>query len=188
MIDPTLAQRIRLVAFDVDGTMTDGGIYMGRTAGTDGTAVELKRFDIQDGLAFVLLRQAGLLLAMVTGRASEASRMRAAELKVDEYVEQGSLPKLAAFEAVLRRRGVAWEDVAFVGDDLIDVPILKRAGLAVAVANAVPEVKDATAYTTTAEGGRGAVREFVEAFLRARGCWTDTVQGYLAERGDDGAR
>ena len=188
MIDPAVARRIRLVAFDVDGTMTDGGLYIGRASGADGAPIELKRFDIQDGFGFVLLKRAGLLLAMVTGRASEASRMRAAELHVDDYVEQGSMKKFPAFDALLGRRGIGWEDAAFVADDLIDVPILRNVGLPVAVANAVPEVKDAAVYTTKAPGGRGAVREFVEAFLRARGCWNDTVKTYLAERGDDGSR
>ena len=98
------------------------------------------------------------------------------------------MKKFPAFDSLLERRGIGWSDAAFVADDLIDVPILRKVGLPVAVANAVPEVKEAAAYTTRASGGRGAVREFVEAFLKARGCWNDIVKTYLAERGDDGSR
>ena len=179
-----LAKRIRLVAFDVDGTMTDGGLYIG--AGQGGAALELKRFDIQDGLGFVLLKMAGLLVAMVTGREGEAARLRAAELKVDDFAAQGAAKKLQVFEEILARRSVRFEECAFVGDDLPDLPIMKRVALPVAVSNAVAEVKGAALFTTGARGGHGAVREFVEAFLKARGTWGDVVKTYLRERGDHG--
>jgi len=187
VIEPAVARRIRLVGFDVDGTMTDGGVYIGSLAtGSGEQGVELKRYDIQDGLAFVLLRLAGLTVVVTSARGGEPARARATELKVDEYVANNH--KLPAFDAVLQRRGVRWEEACYVGDDLPDLPLLRRAGLPVAVANAVPEVKAAARFTTTAAGGRGAVREFVEAFLRARGAWTDVVRQYLKERGDDAAR
>jgi 3-deoxy-D-manno-octulosonate 8-phosphate phosphatase (KDO 8-P phosphatase) len=187
VIDPDVAQRIRLVGFDVDGTMTDGGVYVGNlTTGSGEQGVELKRYDIQDGLAFVLLRLAGLTVVITSARGGEAARARAAELKVDEYVADKH--KLPAFDAILQRRGVRWEEACYVGDDLPDLPLLRRAGLPVAVGNAVPEVKAAARFTTTAGGGRGAVREFVEAFLKARGTWADVVRTYLRERGDDGSR
>ena len=185
MIEPVLAKRIRLVGFDVDGTMTDGGLYIG--AGQDTGAIELKRFDIQDGLGFVLLRKAGLLVAMVTGREGEAARIRAAELKVDDFATQATATKLQVFEEIVQRRSVRLDECAFVGDDLIDLPIMKRVGLPVAVSNAVAEVKEVAHFTTEARGGHGAVREFVEAFLRARGSWGDVVKTYLKERGDDGS-
>ena len=185
MIEPAVARRIKLVGFDVDGTMTDGGLYIGTAAGQ---GVELKRFDIQDGLGVHLLRAAGLLVAVVTGRGGDAARLRAEELKVDEFVADAGARKLPAFEQVLERRQVRWEEACFIGDDLPDLPLLRRVALPVAVANACPEAKDAARFVTQAGGGRGAVREFAEAFLKARGAWTDLVRTYLRERGDVVAR
>jgi 3-deoxy-D-manno-octulosonate 8-phosphate phosphatase (KDO 8-P phosphatase) len=185
MIEPAVARRVRLVGFDVDGTMTDGGLYIG-VAG--GQPVELKRFDIQDGLGVHLLRSAGLVVAIVTGRAGEAARMRAEELQVDEFAADAGARKLSAFEAILARHQTRWEEACFIGDDLPDLPLLRRVGLPVAVANACREAKEAARFTTAAAGGRGAIREFAEAFLQARGAWTDSVRTYLRERGDVAAR
>jgi len=185
MIEPAVARRIKLVGFDVDGTMTDGGLYIGSAGGQ---SVELKRFDIQDGLGVHLLRAAGLVVAVVTGRGGDAARIRAEELEVDEFAADAGARKLPAFEDVLRRRQVRWEEACFIGDDLPDLPLLRRVALPVAVANACPEAKDAARFVTTAGGGRGAVREFAEAFLKARGAWTDLVRTYLRERGDVVAR
>jgi len=186
VIEPVTARRIRLVGLDVDGTMTDGGLYIGPMPGDASRSLELKRYDIQDGLGIVLLKSAGLLVSIVTGRAGDSARLRAAELNVDDFVVQGTARKLTVFEGVLARHGVRMEDAAYVGDDLIDLPILKRVGLPVAVANAVPEVKAACAHVTGARGGHGALREFIETFLKARGTWNDVVKTYLQERGDDG--
>jgi 3-deoxy-D-manno-octulosonate 8-phosphate phosphatase (KDO 8-P phosphatase) len=183
MIEPALARRIRLVGIDVDGTLTDGGLYIGAHAGEK---IELKRFDIQDGMGIKLLQAAGLKVALVTGRGGEAARLRAEELRVDEFVVSGG-HKLPALETVLEKHGVAWDETCFVGDDLIDIPVMKRAALPVAVANAVAEVKACARFTTAAPGGHGAVRELTEALLRARGCWDTTVGTYLRERGDDAA-
>ena len=185
MIEPAVARRVKLVGFDVDGTMTDGGLYIG-TAG--GQPVELKRFDIQDGLGVHLLRAAGLVVVIVTGRAGEAARLRAEDLQVDEFTADAGARKLPAFEAILRRRQVRWEDACFIGDDLPDLPLLRRVALPVAVANACPEAREAARFTTAAAGGRGAVRELAEALLRARGVWTEVVRTYLHERGDVTAR
>jgi len=185
VIEPAVARRVKLVGFDVDGTMTDGGLYIG-TAG--GQPVELKRFDIQDGLGVHLLRAAGLVVVIVTGRAGEAARIRAEELQVDEFSADAGARKLPAFEAILQRRQVRWEDACFIGDDLPDLPLLRRVALPVAVANGCREAKDAARFVTTAGGGRGAVREFAEAFLQARGVWGDVVRTYLRERGDVTAR
>jgi 3-deoxy-D-manno-octulosonate 8-phosphate phosphatase (KDO 8-P phosphatase) len=186
MIEKVLAKRIQLVGVDVDGTMTDGGLYIGAASNSLGQAqpVELKRFDIQDGLGMVLLKSAGLVVVMSTGRAGEAARLRAQELGVDAFLMDPTARKLASFEAVLHKYNTRWEEAAFVGDDLPDLPILQRVGLPVAVANAVDEVQEVAAHTTRAPGGRGAVREFVETFLRARGAWTDVVRAYLKERND----
>lgn len=185
MIDVTIARRIRLVGLDVDGTLTDGGIYLG-LAGS--TPVEFKRYDIQDGLGVMLLRSAGLPVVIVTGRDGAVARLRAQELEVDEFVADPSARKLEAFEALLKRRVVRWEEACFIGDDLPDLPLLRRVGLPVATANACAEVKEAAIHTTAAGGGHGAVREFAEMFLKARGTWTEAVRGYLRERGDVTAR
>ncbi|MGH7674985.1 MAG: KdsC family phosphatase [Gemmatimonadales bacterium] len=179
VIDAALARRIRLVGLDVDGVLTDGGLYIGMTAQHP---VELKRFDIQDGLGIKLLRDAGLAVVLVSARRSEATDLRARELKVDEVVQHNQ--KLPAFDDVLRRRGVAWEDCVFVGDDLPDLPLLRRVGLPIAVANAVPEVAAAARIVTRAAGGHAAVREVAELLLRARDQWDGLIGRYLQERGD----
>ena len=181
MIEPAVARRVRLVGFDVDGTMTDGGLYIG-VAG--GQPVELKRFDIQDGLGVHLLRAAGLVVVVVTGRGGEAARLRAEELQVDEFAAEAGARKLPVFEAMLQRHQARWEEACFIGDDLPDLPLLRRVALPVAVANACHEAKEAARFTTAALGGRGAVREFAEALLKARGVWADVVRTYLRERGD----
>ncbi len=161
--------------------MTDGGVYLG-VAGDE--RVELKRFDVPDGLGVHLLRAAGLVVAVVTGRAGEAARLRAEELEVDEFWGDAGAKKLPAFEEMLQRRKLRWEEACFIGDDLPDLPLLRRVALPVAVANACPEVKQAAQVVTAASGGRGAVREFAETLLKARGTWNDLVRTYLRERGD----
>lgn len=183
MIEPAVARKIRLVGFDVDGTMTDGGVYLGLSGPTP---VELKRYDIQDGLGVHLLRKAGLLVVIVTGRNPGVAQLRAAELKVDDFAGDPSARKLPLFEEILLRRQVRWEEACFVGDDLPDVPLMRRVGLAVAVANATDDVKQIARYTTVQRGGHGAIREFAEVLLKARGVWADVVKAYLRERGDAG--
>ena len=173
------ASRVRLLGLDVDGVLTDNGVYIGPVAGT---RVELKRFDIQDGLGMILLKTAGLPVVWISGRSSEATALRAAELRVEELLQVPGPQKVRAFEQVLERRAIGWEDAAFVGDDLADLPILRRVGLPIAVANAVTEVKQAAAFVTQASGGHGAVREVVEALLRARGEWPGILERYFAEQ------
>jgi 3-deoxy-D-manno-octulosonate 8-phosphate phosphatase (KDO 8-P phosphatase) len=178
-IDAKVARRIRLVGFDVDGVLTDGGIYLGDV---DKAPMEFKRYDIQDGIGMVLLRYVGLKVVIVTGRVSASVAMRARELNVDDFAQDPDARKLPAFERILARFGIASEDAAFVGDDLPDVPILERVGLPVAVHNAVPEVARMCAVNLAGHGGRGAVREFCELLLKARGEWELACQRYLAER------
>ena len=185
MIEPTVARRIRIIGFDVDGTMTDGGVYLGVSGGE---RVELKRFDVPDGLGVHLLRTVGLVIAVVTGRAGDAARLRAEELEVDEFWGDAGAKKLPAFEEMLQRRKLRWEEACFIGDDLPDLPLLRRVALPVAVANACAEVREVARHTTERAGGRGALREFTETFLKARGAWTDAVRAYLRERGDVLAR
>ncbi len=185
MIDPGLARAIRLVGLDVDGVLTDGGIYVGRVGDH---AVEFKRFHSQDGSGAWLLRRAGILLVLASGRHSEATTIRAREMKIDEVLEDetGGGRKLTAFAALLARRGLDWSDCAFVGDDLADLPLLTRVALPIAVANAVPEVKAAARVVTERPGGQGVVREIAELLLQARreGEWERLVAEYLQERGD----
>ncbi|MGH7530069.1 MAG: KdsC family phosphatase [Gemmatimonadales bacterium] len=179
MLDAALARRIQLIGLDVDGVLTDGGLYIGHE---DGRPVELKRFHIQDGLGIKFLGQAGVRVAFVSARRSGATDQRARELRVEDVIQDNH--KLPAFAGLLERRGVRWEDAAFVGDDLPELRILERVGLPIAVANAAPEVKAAAAVVTHAAGGNGAVREVAELLLRARGVWDELVQQYLRERSD----
>jgi 3-deoxy-D-manno-octulosonate 8-phosphate phosphatase (KDO 8-P phosphatase) len=179
MIDRALARSIRLVGIDVDGVLTDGGIYLGAV---DGRPLEFKRYDIHDGLGIYFLRQAGLKIAVVTGRVSESVRLRCAELGIDELVQDAQAVKLPAFEGILRRHGIAPGEAAFIGDDFPDMAILRVVGLPVAVANAVAEVRDACRVRLTRPGGRGAVREFAELLLRGRGEWETLCERYVTER------
>lgn len=179
MIPPELARRIRLVGFDVDGVLTDNGIYVGPI---NGERVELKRFDIQDGLGHVMLRTAGIPVIWLSGRTSDATALRAKELRIDELLQVGGPQKVAALSGVIERRGLTWDEVAFVGDDLADLPVLRRVGLPIAVANAVAEIKGVARYVTQASGGRGAAREAIEALFKARGEWDDLVTRYFTEQ------
>jgi 3-deoxy-D-manno-octulosonate 8-phosphate phosphatase (KDO 8-P phosphatase) len=177
-LSTTAARRVRLIGLDVDGVLTDNGVFIGPIAGQ---RVELKRFDIQDGLGLMLLRTAGLPVVWLSGRNSEATSLRAAELRVEEVLQVSGPRKASAFGEMLQRRGLDWSDAAFVGDDIADLPVLRKVGLPIAVANAVPDVKAVAAHVTRAAGGHGAVREIVEAILRARGDWQDTLSRYFSE-------
>lgn len=181
-IDPMVARRIRLVGFDVDGVLTDGGVYLGATTGTNPEPFELKRFDIQDGLGMQLLRQAGLRLAIITGRVSHSVAQRARELGIEECVQDPQARKLPAMKALCTRLGISLDNVAFVGDDLPDLPVLRAVGLPIAVGNAVPEVAAAAHLRLAATGGHGAVRELTQLLLEARGEWTTQVERYVASR------
>lgn len=178
-LDSTLARRIRLVGFDVDGVLTDGGIYLGAS---DAGRVELKRYDIQDGLGIHLLRMAGIRCAIVTGRVSDSVRLRAEELGIEDVAQDAQARKLPAFEQMLSRHGLQPAEAAFVGDDFPDMGIFRMVGLPVAVANAVPEIRSAAHIRLERDGGRGAVREFCELLLRARGEWESTWERYVSER------
>jgi 3-deoxy-D-manno-octulosonate 8-phosphate phosphatase (KDO 8-P phosphatase) len=179
MIDAADARRVRLVGLDVDGVLTDGGIYLGAS---DGVPVELKRYHIQDGLGIKFLRDAGIIVAIVTGRVSDSVQLRAAELGITDVIQDPHARKLPAFLAILERHGVRPEEAAFIGDDYPDLAILRVIGLPVAVENAVDDVKDIARIKLRRRGGDGAVREFTEILLRARGAWRDIVERYVAER------
>jgi 3-deoxy-D-manno-octulosonate 8-phosphate phosphatase (KDO 8-P phosphatase) len=178
-IDAATAARIRLVCFDVDGVLTDGGLYLGDAAGS---RVELKRYDIQDGLGIKMLQQAGIITAIITGRESESVALRAKELQIDELVQDNQARKVPALRRILERRGLDWSEVAFVGDDVPDLGCLRLVGLPVAVGNAGFEAKHAARIVMNAEGGHGAVREFCELLLRARGDWDVQVERFVSSR------
>jgi 3-deoxy-D-manno-octulosonate 8-phosphate phosphatase (KDO 8-P phosphatase) len=175
------AGRVRLLALDVDGVLTDNAVYLGLV---DGQRVEMKRFDIQDGLGMGLLRGGPIEVVWVSGRLSEATTLRATELRIAELIQVPDGRKVPPFSDLLARRGLTWDQVAFVGDDLADVPILRRVGLPIAVANAIDEVKALARYVTHAPGGRGAVREAVTWLLRQRSEYDAAVRRYLAARDD----
>ena len=178
-IEPALARRVRLVCFDVDGVLTDGGIILGDAGGA---RVELKRYDIQDGLGITFLRQAGLRTAIITGRESQSVALRAAELQIDDVIQDRRARKVPALGALLDRLGIGWDAVAFVGDDLPDLGALRRVGLPVAVGNATAEVRAVATLQLSRTGGAVAVREFCEALLRARGEWDGLVETYVRAR------
>jgi 3-deoxy-D-manno-octulosonate 8-phosphate phosphatase (KDO 8-P phosphatase) len=174
-ISPALRKRaaqIKLLLMDVDGTMTDGSVTL--LSQTDGTALEIKTFDAHDGQGLTLAQTAGLRTGCITGRESAALLRRAQEMKM-EFIYMKQPLKMPAYEDILRRTGVPDSAVAYIGDDLPDIPIMRRAGLAVAVGDAVPEVKEASHYTTKAVAGRGAVREAVELILRSKGIWDEMI-------------
>ncbi len=177
MIAPAAAKRVKFVGLDVDGVMTDGGVYLGDA---DGKRVELKRYDIQDGLGIVLLRGAGIKVGIITGRESESVRLRAEELKVDAVAQDSKARKLSALTKMLAELAIDPAEAAFVGDDLPDLAVLRKVGMSVAVANASKEVKEIANVHLTREGGRGAVREFAELLLTARGEWSAAVERYVA--------
>jgi len=153
---------IKLLFLDVDGVLTDGGIWV------DEGGRESVRFDIQEGKGIVRAQRAGLIVAFVTAKQLEATRKRAETLGVKD-VWLGVSDKAEVFETLRQRYGLSSEEIAAVGDDLQDLPAMERAGLAVAVANARPEVKEVAHYITRARGGQGAIRELVELILEARG-------------------
>ena len=168
----TRFRRIKLFLCDVDGVLTDGSVFIGG-------AQEIKRFNIQDGLGLVFLRRAGIKTGWVSSRPSPATTLRARELKIDFLVQQkDNLGKVDAVENLLRRTKLDWNAVCFIGDDVVDLGPLQRAGVAVAVANAVREVKAAAHYVTRAAGGCGAVREAVEMILKAQGKWDSLIAIY----------
>ena len=181
-LDPTIARRVRLVCFDVDGVLTDGGVILGDAAGE---RVELKRYDIQDGLGIKMLQQAGILTAIVTGRESVSVALRAQELGVDDCVQDNQARKVRALTGLMAKYALTWEEVAFVGDDLPDLGVMRLVGLPVCVGNATVEARAAAKHALVRTGGAGAVREFCEALLRARGEWDTQVEAYVASRSEE---
>ena len=174
MLSPELterASRIRLLLMDVDGVLTDGRIVYAEYGD------ELKFFDVQDGAGLVFWGRVGLKSAIVTARTSRLLKRRAKEMGVD-FLAQGQLLKLPAYEEILKRYRLADAEICVIGDDLMELPLLRRAGFAVAVANAVEDVKRGSHYVTRRSGGHGAVRELIELLLKAKGLWEQALQSY----------
>ena len=164
------AKKIRVLLMDVDGVLTDGRIWL--LSRRDGTASEIKGFSAYDGAGLKLARAAGLRTGIITGRESSAVAQRARECEI-EFVYQHRATKLGALEEILQATGVSPQEIAYVGDDLPDLPVMQRVGLAAAVANAVPEVKRAAHFLTKRSGGEGAVREVIELIVKAQGKWAE---------------
>jgi len=165
------SRKIELILSDVDGVLTDGAI------GFDNAGIELKTFHVRDGLGIKLWQRAGYKFGVLTARTSHIVKLRAAELKI-EIVRQGLEEKLPAVKELLRELKLTPSQMCYVGDDLPDLPLLRFAGVGVAVADAAPELREAALYVTQLPGGRGAVREIIEVLLKAKNRWEDLVRSY----------
>jgi len=166
------ASRIRLVIFDVDGVLTDGNLYLGNNG------EELKTFNIKDGLGIKLLMQSGVEVGVITGRSSKLVAQRMESLGV-KYIYQGQHKKLPAYQELLAKLELKSEQVAYVGDDLIDLPLMRRTGFSVAVKDAHSLVKQHAHWQTPSVGGRGAVRDVCEFLMKAQGTLNEAYQAYL---------
>ena len=196
------AQKIKLLLFDVDGVLTDGKLFIfpapagaqqttqdhaAKHGGQGGfglvsqTMIEAKGFHAHDGTAISLARLAGIKTGLITKRISDTVALRARDLKL-EHVHQGIQDKLAVFKEILRQERLRSDEAAFVGDDVIDLPVMRNCGLAIAVANARSEVKQEAHYVTPHSGGDGALRDAVEYILKAQGKWKQVVSKYTSER------
>ncbi len=165
-------KRIKLLIMDVDGVMTDGSVIY------NDAGLETKVFDVRDGHGIKMLQRAGIKAAIITSRRSEAVTHRAKNLGI-ELLYQGAIEKVRAYEDLLQKEGLKQDETAYMGDDIVDIPILKRAGFRVCVPDAVDEVKQTAHYITKKHGGSGAVREVVELILKTQGRWEEAVKRYL---------
>ncbi len=170
------ARRVKVLLFDVDGVLTNGDITV--MPGPDGKGVEVKSFHAHDGLGVSLARLAGLKLGFVTKRQSQAVAIRAHDLRI-EHVYQGQAHKMEAVKQILEAEGCTLEELAYVGDDIIDLPVMRKVGLAIATANAREQVKRSAHYVTPLAGGQGAGRDAVDFILTARGVLESTIETYL---------
>lgn len=165
------AKKIKLLLLDVDGVLTDGKIVY------DSGGRDLKFFDVHDGLGVYLLKKAGIPTVLITARGSKAIKPRARDMRVEAIFSDIS-PKSAVIDKILKRFKVSLDEICFVGDDLVDLCLMKKVGFAIAVFNACPEIKTLAHYITLREGGRGAIREVVEIILKAKGRWQEVIQPY----------
>lgn len=165
------ARKVKLLALDVDGVLTDGGIIY------DGADAELKTFNVKDGHGMKLLMRTGVQIALITGRESDVVNRRGKELGI-EHIYQRAIDKLAVYDDLKKKLDLKDEEFAYVGDDLLDIPLAKRVGFSVAVADANDELKSRVLYITKADGGRGAVREVCEIILKSKGLWQQVMERY----------
>ena len=172
------AARIRLLLMDVDGVLTDGCLY--NVPGPEGDMHETKGFQAQDGIALQWLTWQNIKTGVISGRVSPATVARAKQVGMT-YVYQGHIEKLPILEEILQQSGIPLEQMAFAGDDLTDIPIMRRVGLALAPANACAETQRAAHYVAAARGGAGAVREMAELLMRAQGSWSNILKKYEVE-------
>jgi 3-deoxy-D-manno-octulosonate 8-phosphate phosphatase (KDO 8-P phosphatase) len=159
--------KVRIFLCDVDGILTDSSVFIGMDR-------EIKRFHIRDGLGLMMLREHGIKVGWVSNRPSLATTLRAEELRID-FLEQAKGNKVTAVEKILARTGFEWDEVCYMGDDVVDLGVLRRAGVAATVADAIAEAKAASHYVTLAEGGRGGVREVVDLILKAQNHWKKLI-------------
>ena len=171
MVDSNRIKKVKMLILDVDGVLTDGRIIW------TNSAEEIKFFNVQDGVGIVLAHRAGLKVAIISARKSKVTEIRAKELKITE-VYQSMESKLVAYKKLIDKYKLADEEVAYIGDDLHDIPVLRRVGFAVATANAQEEAKQVSHYITKKNGGEGAVREVVNMILKAKGLWDKAVEKY----------
>ena len=164
-------KKIKLLILDVDGVMTDGGIIM------DSEGRELKKFNVRDGHGIKILQRYGINVAILTGRQSKVVEYRAKDLEIKD-VYQGALNKKEVFEKILKKHKLKARETAFMGDDIVDIPVLKRVGFSAAVADAMDVVKKPVDYITKNRGGKGAVREVCEMILKAQGIWPEITAKY----------
>src|ERR1700723_1956611 len=172
------AARIKLLLMDVDGVLTNGQLF--NVPGPDGKMAESKFFDSQDGIALQWLSWHGIQTGVISGRVSPATEERAKQVKMT-YVYQGHIEKIPILEEIQKASGVAFDEIAYAGDDLTDIVVMRRVGLAIAPANARAEVKRAAHHVTAGAGGAGAIREVCEMLLKAQGKWAEILRKYQAE-------
>ena len=170
-----LASKIKLLLMDVDGVLTDGKLY--NVPGPDGKMWESKGFDSQDGISLQWMAKLGIATGLISGRVSPATVERATQCKF-KYIYQGHTEKIPILEEILADAKISRDEVAYIGDDFTDVVVMRRVGLAIATANARPEMKPIAHYVTQAAGGQGAVREVVELLLKAQGKWAEILRHY----------
>jgi 3-deoxy-D-manno-octulosonate 8-phosphate phosphatase (KDO 8-P phosphatase) len=175
----TRARGIRLILFDVDGVLTDGKLLL------HGDGTESKQFDIKDGTAIVWAQRCGLTVGLLSARSSASTTQRAAQLGIT-LVHQGVASKLETFDRIIKEHGLDAEQVAYMGDDVLDLPVLSRAGLATAPSDAADEVRARVHWVSRARGGDGAARDLVERILRAQNKWDELLASYLSESADVG--
>lgn len=168
------AKKIRLIAMDVDGVLTGGEIINPDTGG------EVKFWNVKDGMGFYLVRRcnAGIKLAWITGRKSKQVADRARDMKID-ILYQACMSKRATLEEIMQKNGLKPEEVAYIGDDVVDIPVLRIVGLAVSPADGLPEAQEAAHYITSVPGGKGVFREVSDIILKAQGLWRSATEGYI---------